>query len=234
MSEEDQAWLDYRKRFAEMYDKSNYESPLQAFVMRAGHREAERRHGRETHFSRVLEIGAGTGEHFPHVKHSFDSYLVTDADPRALAVAQKRLAKPDKGMLEFSLQTGEHLNFPDGSFDRLIAAHVLEHICQPHLVIKEWRRVIRKGGELTILIPTDPGFAWRTARHLGPRRRAIRQGIEYDYIMAREHINPCHNLVALLKHYFPLGTGLWWPLRLPSIDMNLFFVFHATIDSIEK
>src|SRR3546814_1644399 len=73
-----------------------------------------------------------------------------------------------------------------GSVDRLIACHVLEHLHHPHDVLREWYRVLRKGGVLSILLPCDPGVLWRVGRMFGPRANAERAGIEYDYWMARE------------------------------------------------
>jgi phosphatidylethanolamine/phosphatidyl-N-methylethanolamine N-methyltransferase len=233
MNSEDQAWLDYRARFSEVYDESNYSSPLQSAVMRAGHRLTEKRFGGNDNFSRVLEIGAGTGEHFGFVRHNFDEYVLTDPDPKTLEVAQHKLNSLHlSGRLKFEVQVGEKLDYPGDSFDRLIATHVLEHIYQPHLVLKEWARVVKHGGVLTILIPTDPGIAWRLGRHLGPRKNAMAKGIAYDYVMAREHVNPCNNLIALLRHYFPEHIESWWPTPIPSIDLNLFFVFHATVSKV--
>jgi phosphatidylethanolamine/phosphatidyl-N-methylethanolamine N-methyltransferase len=63
MKNEDQAWLDQRARFADVYDASNYASPLQSAMMRAGHRLTEKYFKKRDHFAKVLEIGAGTGEH---------------------------------------------------------------------------------------------------------------------------------------------------------------------------
>jgi len=231
MNSEDQTWLDYRARFSEIYDESNYSSPLQSAVMRASHRLTEKQFGGNDHFSRVLEIGAGTGEHFGFVRHNFDEYVLTDPDPKTLEVAQRKLNSLHfSGGLKFEVQAGEQLDYPDDSFDRLIATHVLEHIYQPHLALKEWARVVKHGGVLTILIPTDPGMAWRMGRHLGPRKNAMAKGIAYDYVMAREHVNPCNNLIALLRHYFPERIESWWPTPIPSIDLNLFFfVCHATV-----
>jgi ubiquinone/menaquinone biosynthesis C-methylase UbiE len=40
----------------------------------------------------------------------------------------------------FESLNGERLSYADNSFDRLIAIHVLEHIYQPHLALKEWVR----------------------------------------------------------------------------------------------
>ena len=229
MNNEDKAWLDYRARFADVYDESNYARPVQSAVMRASHRLAEKHFNERHHFAKVLEIGAGTGEHLAFVNHRFDQYVLTDSDAKTLAIAHKKLNEHYGKRLVIETQTGAALTYADGSFDRLIAAHVLEHIYQPHLVLKEWSRVVKSDGVLSILIPTDPGLAWRFGRHLGPRRNAIAEGIAYDYVMAREHVNSCNNLIALIRHYFHDRTEAWWPFPIPSIDLNLFFVCHAVV-----
>ncbi len=226
---EDKAWLEYRDRFANIYDDANYSSSLQSFVMGASHSLTEKPYTDKDHFSRVLEIGAGTGEHLKYVRHSYDNYILSDHDASALEVAKKKLSSSSFSGLSYDLQSGGDLRYADDSFDRVIAVHVLEHIYYPHIAIKEWARVIKAGGVLSVLIPTDPGIAWRVGRHLGPRRNAIAQGIAYDYVMAREHVNSCVNLVALLKHYFPNHKQAWWPLKFSSVDMNLFYAFHARV-----
>jgi ubiquinone/menaquinone biosynthesis C-methylase UbiE len=228
--DEDKAWLDYKDRFSGLYDQANYSSPLQSMVMRASHKLTEKKFDAGVHFGKVLEVGAGTGEHFSFVRHSFDQYIFSDLDAKTLERAEAKLAGKYKDNLVFETQSGGSLSYADDCFDRLIAVHVLEHIYEPHLVLKEWRRVLKHGGVLSILIPTDPGIAWRLGRHLGPRKNAMAQGIAYDYVMAREHVNSCSNLIALLRHYFPNSTESWWPFPVPSIDMNLFFAFHAVVD----
>lgn len=233
MENEDQAWLDYRARFADVYDESNYASPLQAAVMRASHRLTEKRFQAHDHFSKVLEIGAGTGEHLGFVRHTFDQYVLSDLDAKTLEVAKDKLNDRFGNKLSYEAQSGAKLSYVDNTFDRLIATHVLEHIYQPHLALKEWARVLKHGGVLSILIPTDPGIAWRLGRHLGPRKNAIAQGIAYDFVMAREHVNSCNNLIALLRHYFPDRHESWWPFPIPSIDLNLFFVCHAVVRKVD-
>jgi phosphatidylethanolamine/phosphatidyl-N-methylethanolamine N-methyltransferase len=230
MQIEDKAWIEYREKFSEVYDESNYSSSLQSFVMRSSHKFVEKAFDDQVHFGRVLEVGAGTGEHLPFVQHGFDEYTLTDHDPKTLEVAKKKLASLSTRKVNFEVQAGSELTYPDDTFDRLVATHVLEHIYQPHLALKEWCRVLKQGGVLSILIPTDPGMAWRLGRHLGPRKAAIKQGIAYDYVMAREHVNSCNNLIAILRHYFPQSKEAWWPFPISSIDLNLFFVFHAVLD----
>jgi ubiquinone/menaquinone biosynthesis C-methylase UbiE len=229
LENEDQAWLDFKARFADIYDESNYARPLQSALMRASHRLVERGFQERCHFSKVLEIGAGTGEHIDFVRHTFDQYVLSDIDAKTLIVAERKLNHRFANRLMYETQSAVDLSYADNSFDRLIATHILEHIYQPHLALKEWRRVLKHGGVLSILIPTDPGLAWRLGRHLGPRKNAIVQGIAYDYVMAREHVNSCNNLIAILRHYFPEAKEAWWPLSVSSIDLNLFFAFHAIV-----
>lgn len=229
MQGEDKAWIEYREKFADVYDNSNYSSPLQSFVMRASHKLSERAFNEQVQFDSVLEIGAGTGEHLPFVRHKFNKYTLTDIDPKTLQVAKTKLGAIHNEKIGFEIQTGERLAYQDNTFDRVVATHVLEHIYQPHLALKEWYRVLKNGGVLSILIPTDPGLAWRLGRHFGPRKNAIAQGIAYDYVMAREHVNSCNSLIALLRHYFPEAKEAWWPFPVSSIDLNLLFCFQATV-----
>ncbi|WP_318386158.1 class I SAM-dependent methyltransferase [Enterobacter sp.] len=229
MQDEDKAWLDWRNNFHALYDNANYSSSLQSKVMHSSHRLLERPFTAADHFSNVLEVGAGTGEHTQFLKHSFDRYVISDQDAKTLDVAKSKIDPKNLDKFAFEVQTGESINYPDGSFDRVIAAHVLEHIYQPHLAIKEWCRVVKNGGTLSILLPTDPGMAWRFGRMLGPRKQAYAAGIAYDYVMAREHVNSCVNLIAILRHYFPERKEAWWPTPVPSVDLNLFYAFHATV-----
>lgn len=230
MQNEDQAWISYREKFSDVYDESNYSSLLQSSVMHASHKLLEKAFDDKTHFARVLEVGAGTGGHLPFVRHSFDQYTLTDLDPKTLTVAERKLTHLAKGKVSYETQIGSRLSYPDNTFDRVVATHVLEHIVHPHLAIKEWCRVLKHGGVLSILIPTDPGIAWRIGRHFGPRKRALAEGIAYDYVMAREHVNSCNNLVALLRHYFPNSKEAWWPFQISSMDLNLFFACHSSIN----
>lgn len=230
MFDEDKAWVDYKEKFSNIYDDLNYSGGLQGFVMRSGHFTSEKKWNDKYKFNRVLEIGSGTGEHLSFVKHSFDEYILSDHNEAALMVARKKHKNLHEGKIKFEIQKGANIGHPNDSFDRVIACHVLEHIYMPHLAIKEWCRVLKDGGILTILIPTDPGLAWRLGRHFGPRKNALKVGICYDYIMAREHVNSCNNLVSILRHYFPNGSECWWPLKIASIDLNLFYITHIKIN----
>lgn len=224
---EDKEWLDYQERFAELYDYGNYNRPLQNMVMRAGHRFCEKAFDQNDHFSKVLEVGGGSGVHRQYVRHSFNEYYVTDCNEQVLAMACNAMGSSNP-RIHFECQRAESLSYPESTFDRLIAAHILEHIHRPYLGLKDWCRVVKPGGVISILIPTDPGILWRFSRNFGPRRRWLQMGIAYDYCVSREHVNPCNNLISFIRHYFTVRREYWWPCRIPSMDLNLFFVCHAS------
>jgi hypothetical protein len=47
--------------------------------------------------------------------------------------------------------------------------------------------------------------------------------------MAREHVNAINNLVSLVRYYFRNVSEEWLPFRIPSMDLNLFYVAHIRV-----
>jgi phosphatidylethanolamine/phosphatidyl-N-methylethanolamine N-methyltransferase len=218
---------DYHRQFEANYEALNYAKNLSSRVLARSHTLLEAPLGPEKHFSRVLEVGAGSGIHFRSVRHRFDSYLMTDGNPRMLDQARAKVAGDER--FGFQVENAARLSFPDGTFDRLIATHVLEHLPAPHEVLREWARVLKPGGMLSIVLPCDPGFAWRIGRNFGVRQRATGAGMEYDYWMAREHVNSIWNLVTFIEYYFDDVRAVWWPLRVPAADLNLIYAANVRV-----
>lgn len=50
---------------------------------------------------------------------------------------------------------GDNLPFEDESYDFVISSHVIEHFFDPVKAIKEWHRVIKKGGYIFIICPNQ-------------------------------------------------------------------------------
>lgn len=226
---EDKEWIDYRSRFSEVYDNSNYDKSLQAKVMACGHRELEKPYGPDVFFNKILEVGAGTCEHLKFVRHKFENYIVSDIDESTLSEGLAKIKQFNIENISIATHSANILPYEDNTFDRVIATHILEHLTNPHEALKEWKRVLKVGGTLSILIPTDPGLMWRIGRHLGPRKKALEQGFNYEYIMAREHINSSFNLIALIKFYFPNAKLGWWPLPFKFVDINLFIYCNVRV-----
>lgn len=223
----DPSHADYLKRWTALYEMTNYGAGLSGYFLDKSHEWLERGFSAEMKFSRVLEVGAGTGVHLRHVRHRFDSYVLSDSSIDMLRQAQ--IPKDRIGTVEICIADARNPGFADNSFDRLVATHVLEHLERPWEVLREWHRVVKPGGIISLVLPCDPGLGWRLGRQLVARRKFDQSGIEYDYWMAREHINSINNLVALLQYYFPVIKETWAPMRIPSIDLNLFYLANVEV-----
>ena len=92
---------------------------------------------------------------------------------------------------------------------------------------------LKKGGVLSISLPTDPGLLWRLGR-LFIRYFIIKKtynvsNAEYEYINATEHINSIFTLVNLIRYNFKNQIEeRFLPLRIKLLDINLFYIVHIT------
>lgn len=223
----------YESSYIQSYDKNNAEKTLAGFFLHRSHFLLEQTlpdiNGLET----ILEVGAGSGHHFPYVNKNFSKYILTDGSAGMLAISSEKYADEiSSGLVSIEQQDATKLNYPNASVDRLIATHVLEHLPNPVNVLKEWNRVVKPGGLISIALPCDPGLLWRIGRHFGPRRNAQRLGLAYDYLQAAEHINSIFNLKVFIRHHFECLSESWYPAKVPMPDFNLFYVCH--IKTIKK
>jgi ubiquinone/menaquinone biosynthesis C-methylase UbiE len=224
----DPSYAAYLQKWAELYESLNYDGGMAGYFLSKSHEWCESSFGEEDTFPKVLEVGAGTAKHLKYVRHKFNEYFVTDLNtPMLDRIDISKLS----GKVIVEKQDASRLSYENESFDRVIATHVLEHMPNPHIVLREWFRVLKPGGVLSLVLPCDPGMAWRLGRTVGSRSRSEKAGIPYDYWMAREHINPINGLVSFVRYYFDSYEEKWLPFRIPSMDLNLFYIAHIRKNS---
>lgn len=194
---------------------------------RLTHRFLERPYGPRDSFPRVIEVGSGSGEHLPFVRHSFESYIMADLrTPRELP------ADPRVSFIEADVH---ELPVESDSYDRLIATCLLHHLAEPFRALEEMRRVVRPGGALSIMIVSDPGIVYRVIQRFSSSRRYRRSGFtEWRALHAMEHRNHAWSLQQLIKYAFRDDElqGRGFPVPAASLwNANLFSVYQVRLRS---
>jgi phosphatidylethanolamine/phosphatidyl-N-methylethanolamine N-methyltransferase len=98
---------------------------------------------------RILEVGVGTGLSLP--LYPLGVYVTgIDISREMLARARKARLHLDH-VAALRLIDAESMEFPDDSFDKVVAMYVVSVAPHPARLVSEMRRVCRPGGELFIV-----------------------------------------------------------------------------------
>ena len=178
---------------------------------------------------KVLEIGAGTHPHIDYLKHNYDRYYIIDIDENNILKKKYKKKFNNNNKVYFKRYSGKKIPYKNNFFDRCIISHCLEHINNPHLFLDEMFRVTKKGGIMSIALPTDPSFAWRAGRlfnkYFIQTKTYNLKAIDYDYVNALEHVNSIFNLKAIIKKKYKFIKETYFPFNfLKFPDLNLFYI----------
>ncbi|MCB9633564.1 MAG: methyltransferase domain-containing protein [Sandaracinus sp.] len=127
---------------------------------------------------KLLEIGCGVGAVLAVLGEHFPGLNLTGVDlvPSQIAAAKDELAS--RGLsADLRVADAGALPFDDASFDHVYGVWVLEHVREPHPILREVRRVLRPGGTVAFhetdyamfhVFPDHPDVAY-----LGEAQRAL-------------------------------------------------------------
>ena len=109
---------------------------------------------------RLLDLGCGGGRHAFEAARRGARVVALDAGAeeidavRAVLAAMAEAGELDGGGEAMALRgDARRLPFADGTFDRVIAAEVLEHVPQDTVAMAELARVLRPGGTIAVTVP---------------------------------------------------------------------------------
>ena len=177
--------------------------------------------------TKVLEIGAGSSPHYAYISHAFGKYVFLEKSKFAINYLKKKFKKNKK--IDYKSYNGKKIPFKENFFDRIILSHVLEHIPEPEVFLKDTMKKLKKNGILSISLPCDPGVLWRVGRFflkiLSVKKILNISNVEYDYLIASEHINSIFNLKSIIKYKYSKNiiNESYLPTRIKSTDLNLFY-----------
>jgi len=141
------------KLWAPVYDQTF------GIMVRAGRMRAVK-HINKSQAGRVLEVGVGTGLSLPHYRSDLEVTGI-DLSPEMLEKAQDRVQNKNLTHVDDLLvMDASKLDFPDNSFDLVVAMFVMTVVPDPDAVMKELQRVCAPGGEVLLVnhFSTDEGL----------------------------------------------------------------------------
>lgn len=130
----------------------------------------------------ILEVGVGTGVSLPHYpRHA--RVVGIDISREMLAKAEERKTSLGLSNVEIHEMDAGRLEFPDGRFDKVIAAHVITVVPEPLKALKEMKRVCKDEGEVYILnyVGASGGVVGWFERLFSPIRKALGLGEHMDF-----------------------------------------------------
>src|SRR5882762_4540424 len=124
---------------------------------------------------RVLEVGVGTGISLPQYASNLRVFG-TDISAAMLRKAKARVADLHLTNVEgLAVMDAEKLEFPDNSFDVVMAQYVVTAVPNPEAALDEFARVLQPGGELIVLtrVSADAGVRRIIEQRLQPVVRPL-------------------------------------------------------------
>jgi phosphatidylethanolamine/phosphatidyl-N-methylethanolamine N-methyltransferase len=128
---------------------------------------------------RILEVGVGTGISLPDYSKSNRVFGI-DISDSMLDKARQRVRDLGLDNVEgIEVMDAQQLQFPDNSFDVVVAQYVVTAVPDPEAALDEFARVLKPGGEIVLLsrvgaeaglrrtierllMPVTTNLGWRT------------------------------------------------------------------------
>jgi ubiquinone/menaquinone biosynthesis C-methylase UbiE len=135
----------------------------------------------------ILDLGSGSGRHLMKIKNG--KMFLVDFSKKMIELAKKK-AKEKKISAEFFTSPMHKLPFKDNFFDNAIciaSLHCVEGEEEREEVIKELFRVLKKGGELEVLVWNKNAPRFKNA----PKEKLVKwrdKGERYYYLYDEKEI----------------------------------------------
>jgi ubiquinone/menaquinone biosynthesis C-methylase UbiE len=102
----------------------------------------------------LLEVGCGSGDLLVGLRELGWNVEGIDVDPLAVENSMRRGLNVRQGTLEA-------LGYADNTFDAIIMSHVIEHVHDPISLLSECFRILKPGGQLSLVTPNAQSFCHR-------------------------------------------------------------------------
>jgi phosphatidylethanolamine/phosphatidyl-N-methylethanolamine N-methyltransferase len=132
---------------------------------------------------RILEVGVGTGISLPDYAPTNRIFGV-DISEMMLRKAQERVTELNLTHVEgLAVMDAQRLEFPDASFDVVVAQYVVTTVPDPEATLDEFARVLKPGGEIILVsrVGAEAGLRRALERWFAPAARKLGWRTEFAW-----------------------------------------------------
>jgi ubiquinone/menaquinone biosynthesis C-methylase UbiE len=108
-------------------------------------------------YSRLLEVGTGSGIFLPELSHHCEKLYALDIHPYFDNI-DHLLKHYNFNNYELKLQSIQHTDHPDNYFDAIVAVSVLEFVDDIEAALTEIKRILKKDGVFITICPMNSKF----------------------------------------------------------------------------
>lgn len=221
----------YYKQFFDQTANSGFNGWLFSYTHKKLELIPRFKNGQKSKYQKILEVGAGSGQHLKYVEKNYTKYVMTDINPSLIF---KNNSKSKEINIEYKVADVQSLPFKQNSFDRVIATCLMHHLSDFEKALLEIKRVVKYEGLVSIYLSCDPGIMNRLLRKLLIIPKARKLGFnDYDLFIAREHRNHFQSIKTLIEHIFK-GQAIqvrYYPFVIKSWSLNTFCIFQIQMTS---
>lgn len=167
----------------------------------------------------LLDVGTGKGYTAIELAREGMKVIACDLSPQSIKNLKRYKKELKLNNLNFIRCNAEKLPLKDESIDFLVANALLEHLPNEEKAIREWKRVLKKGGRMFIAVPLSLKFVWPFLwpitiffdRHIGHLRRYDEKSLQKKFQMRLIKTIYTGHLVKVLGVFLAklFKTKLW-------------------------
>jgi phosphatidylethanolamine/phosphatidyl-N-methylethanolamine N-methyltransferase len=168
---------------------------------------------------RILEVGVGTGISLPDYSPK-NTVFGVDISESMLRKAHKRVAELGLRNVEgLAVMDAEHLDFPDASFDVVVAQYVITAVPNPEAALDEFARVLKPGGEIVLVsrIGAEAGLRRNIEHWLQPVVRKLGWRTEFSFERYRRWVDRTRDMRLVERRPMP-PLGHFYLIRFLKSD----------------
>jgi len=187
------------------------------------HKNIEKQISKDFKAKKVLELGALFGNHKNFISHNFDEYYETDLLIKKDSIENLK----NYNLIRMPIDAEDLSKFKSNYFDRLIATCLIVHLNFPEKALKEWKRVVKKDGYLTIWVQLEPSLLLRMYQYLVSKRK----NKNFDEIHYLEHLHYYQRIDYLIQKEFEHNSikKIYYPFRFLSWNLNTTAIYTIKI-----